>query len=86
MKLKNFSIYDFKYHFKKNRAIYFMLLFCFFIGVVLGIVVIFSSDNYIKLLTSDNRILYAYINGSAETAVLFWKKLIMLTPERVLSC
>lgn len=61
-----------------------MLLFCFFVGLVIGVVVIFSSDNYIKLLTTENKILYSYINGSAETAVLFWKKLILFFTPLVL--
>lgn len=53
-----------------------MFLFCFILGLILGLVVIFSSDNYLKLLTSENKIMYPLINGTAEKSVLFWKKLL----------
>lgn len=76
MKIKNISSFDVKFYFKRNKAIYFMFLFCFFVGIVLGFIVMLSSDNYLKLLTTENKILYPFINGTAETAVLFWKKLL----------
>lgn len=52
-----------------------MFLFCFLIGIVVGFVLVFSSDNYLKLLTSENKTLYTFINGTAETGGIFWKKL-----------
>lgn len=53
-----------------------MFLFCFVLGLILGLVIMFSSDNYLKLLTSENKIMYPFINGTAEKSVLFWKKLL----------
>ncbi len=76
MKLKLFSKLDLKFYLKQHRMIYFMFLLCFFLGVVVGFVIMFSSDNFLKLLTSENKSLYPFINGTAETGVLFWKKLI----------
>lgn len=64
-----------RFHFRQNKTMYFMFLFCVVLGMVLGFVVIFSSDNYLKLLTSESKKLYPYINGTAETMVLFWKGL-----------
>ena len=69
-------MFDVRFYFKQNRMIYFMFLFCFILGLVLGLVIMFSSDNYLKLLTSENKIMYPFINGTAEKSVLFWKKLL----------
>ena len=81
MNIKRFSSFDLKYHFKQNQTIYFMFLFCMIVGIVVGFVIIFSSTNYITLLTSESKMIYPFINGTAETAVYFWKRLLLfLTP------
>ena len=43
------------------------------VGLVFGFVVVFANDGYLKLLNSENKSLYAYITGTAETGAIFWK-------------
>lgn len=52
-----------------------MFLFCMLVGIVLGFVVVFAndSDSYLKLLNSENKSLYSYITGTAETGAIFWR-------------
>lgn len=60
------SIYDLKYYFEKNKKIYLFFLFFFFIGIIVGIVIAFSSDSYLTLLTSKDKVLFDYVNGKAD--------------------
>ena len=54
---------------------------CIFIGVVIGLIIVFSNENYHLILSSRNKLLYSYINGSAEIGELFWGQLLkFLTP------
>lgn len=58
-----------------------MLFLCLIIGLVFGIVVAASSDEFLNLITSKNKTLYSYINGSADYFKVFWKRfLIFLAP------
>lgn len=74
MNIKNVSVNDIKYHFKKNSGIYFAFFLFFIIGIIFGILIVCGGDNYVKLLTSDSKVLYSYINGTASLSSIFWKK------------
>ena len=74
-------MFDVRFHIKQNRKIYFMLFLCLIAGVVFGIAVAASSDEFLNLITSKNKTLYSYINGSADYFKIFWKRfLIFLAP------
>ena len=74
-------MFDVRFHIKHNRKIYFMLFLCLIVGVVFGIAVAASSDEFLNLITSKNKTLYSYINGSADYFKIFWKRfLIFLAP------
>lgn len=64
--LTKYSLYDLKYYFLKNKKIYLFFLFFFFIGIIVGIVIAFSSDSYLTLLTSKDKVLFDYVNGKAS--------------------
>ncbi len=40
----------------------------------MGIIIACTGDGYVHLLTSENKILYSVINGSVNSAALFWKR------------
>ena len=76
--MKKFEILptDIGFYFKKNRRFFFVFLICFLVGQVLGIIFVCSSDSYLNLISSSNKILTSYVNGSASYGGLFWSKLI----------
>lgn len=64
--LKEFSLFDFKYYFKRNKKIYFFFLFFFFIGIFVGLMIAISSDSYLSLLSSKDKLFYDYVNGKVD--------------------
>jgi len=78
VKIKRLDIYDIKIYIKKHLLIYISFLVLFLVGVFFGVVIGLSSENFLKLLTSNNKILFSIINGTIGTGSLFWKKLIQL--------
>lgn len=64
--LKDFSLFDLKYYFKKNKKIYLFFLFFFFIGLIVGVLVAVSSDSYLSLLSTKDKIFYDYVNGKID--------------------
>ena len=64
--IAKYSIYDLKYFFQKNKRIYLCFLFFFLIGIIIGIVVAFSSDSYVSLLNTKDKVFYDYVNGKAD--------------------
>ena len=62
----NFSIYDVGYFFKKNQKIIFFFLIFFVIGIICGVVIAGSSDSYLSLLTSSDKVFFDYVNGKAN--------------------
>lgn len=60
-----------KNHFKQNASFYLGFLSAFVIGIVIGLVVAFSTDTYINILVSSNRVLHLYINGTAHIGTIF---------------
>ena len=61
-----------------------MLFFCFILGVVLGIVVAVSSDDYLAIINSSNKNLYSLINGTGDWLKIFWKQIKLFTAPIIL--
>lgn len=81
VKLKNLSSYDVKLYIKKHSSLYTFYLIMFLVGVFFAVAISMSSNEYLKLLTKDNKILYSIINGTHSVGKLFWKELkIMIMP------
>lgn len=57
---------------------------CVFVGAIIGLIIVFSSGNFHLILSSKNKLLYSYINGSAELGGLFWSQLIKFLAPLVL--
>ena len=72
----NFLKSDIKSHIEKNKAIYLMLLFCFFVGIILGLVVSISKTSFLGLLNVKDKTFINLINGTSSPVALFWKSLI----------
>ena len=64
--LLNLSLFDLKYYLRKNKKIYLFFLFFFFIGIVIGVFVSISSDSYLSLLTTKDKLFYDYVNGKID--------------------
>ncbi len=75
MKFLNFSGTDIRLHLKRNRGIYFAFMMFFLIGVFIAIIVVSSNESYLSLMTSKNKTLYSYINGTANISELFWNQI-----------
>ena len=60
-----------KNHFKQNASLYFGFLSAFIIGIAIGFVITFSTDTYINILVSSNRVLHLFINGTAHIGTIF---------------
>ena len=41
-------------------------LFFFLLGIIIGLVVSFSSDNYLSILTTKDKVFFDYVNGKAN--------------------
>ena len=65
MKVKDF-IYDIKYFFKENRKIFFGFLLFVLIGIVIGIFISVSTDSYLSLLTTKEKLFFDYANGKID--------------------
>jgi len=77
VKLSILSTFDVKYHFRQNRGYYISFIVSFFVGLIIGIVVLFTTESYLNLLTTENKILFTYINGTANSFGIFSEKLLV---------
>lgn len=68
-----FSKNDLRFYFEKNKAIYFMLLFCFFLGIAIAIIISLSKSSYLGLLNIKNKVVINMINGSISLENTFWE-------------
>ena len=75
MKISRCIKFDIKEYFKNNLSLYISFLIVFLVGVIFGIINSLSSDNYLKILTKENKILYSFINGSLKVGSIFGKYL-----------
>lgn len=76
MKNLNISKFDIGQHFKKNSGLYISFLITITISIVVAVIILISSDGYLNLIVSKNKILYGLINGTTSIKDLFWDKLI----------
>lgn len=67
--------YDVRYHFRQNSGRYIAFSVFAILGIAIGIFVVFSNENYLSLLSTNNKILYTFINGTANTTQIFGRKL-----------
>lgn len=54
------------------------------IGLILGLIISFVSDSYYNLLTSSNKVIYKMLNGTIDSSVLFWNKLLVFLVPLIL--
>lgn len=76
MKLFNIDFRDIGYHFRKNSGYYLTFVCIIFVSLIVGLVIVFSSDGYLSLLVSKNKNLYNYINGTIKFNEIFLRQLI----------
>jgi len=50
-----------------------MLFLCFFIGIVIGIMIALSKSSYLGLLNIKNKNMINYINGTISPIAIFWE-------------
>lgn len=62
----NFSLYDIWYYLKKNQKIFIFFLIFLLLGIIVGIIIASSSDTYLSLLTTSDKVFYDYVNGKAS--------------------
>lgn len=72
VKIIDISKRDVSYHFKRNKCNYILFLICIILSVIISLVLVFESDNYLNLLTSNNKILSLLINGKSKSFSLFF--------------
>ncbi len=68
----NFSKHDIKEHIEKNKTIYLVLLFCFFIGLIAGLIIAITKASYLGLLYIKNKNMINIINGNISLISVFW--------------
>ena len=61
-----FIIEDIVNFFKKNQKVFFTFLIFLTLGLVVGIIIAFSSDSYLSLLTTSNKTFFDYVNGKVD--------------------
>ena len=54
-----------------------MFFVAFVIGVIIGLIITFVGSSYYNFLTSSNKIVYSMMNGTIDSSVLFWEKLLV---------
>ena len=73
---QNFPFYEIKYFFKKNQKIYISFLIFLLLGIALGIIIASSSDSYLSLLTSSDKLFYDYVNGKVSFSKQFTRMIV----------
>ncbi len=67
-----------KEHFRHLKGVYVVCLICFGVGILIGILLAFSSEGYLSLLVAKNKVLYNMINGIADIKEQFWSRFFAL--------
>lgn len=78
MKINKISVYDVKFYLKRHSLSYISFLVLLLVGVVFGVLIGLASDNYLKILNKENKVLYSIINGAFSSGSFFGKKLVQL--------
>ena len=63
-------------HLKKCKTIFVFLAISILLGLILGLVLVFSDVGYTGVLAFSNKNIFAYINGTATSLNIFFEKLI----------
>lgn len=64
-----------KYYLSKRKKSYFFGLLFVFIGIVVGVFIVASSDRYLSLIKADDKVLFDFINGKAVFSKQFFRLL-----------
>lgn len=67
---------DINFYFRENKSYYIAFFMCLIFGIIVGMFVVFSSDTYLDLATSSDKVLFSIINGSSGVGELFWSQLL----------
>ena len=51
---------------------------CFVLGVIIGLIIAFSTEGYLELLNTDSKILIKMINGTGGYSSVFWSRLLSI--------
>lgn len=78
MRINKISKYDVKLYFRQNKISYILFAVALIIGLIIGLIISFTNDSYLNLLSSENKILYSIINGTANSADVFFDKFFVL--------
>lgn len=77
----NFTQGDLRYYIKKNRKFYSAFLVFFVLGIVIGVLICVSTNSYLSLLSSSDKVFFDYVKGSIsysyEATKLIFKLLIV---------
>ena len=76
MRLSRFSKRDIHLHFRNNGGYYLAFLLAIITGIILAVVILISNDAYLGLVVSKNKLIYAFINGTASKGSVFFDVLI----------
>lgn len=62
-------------HFKLHLRYYITTFSFFVVGLLFGVVLIFSDFNYMAILKTSDNVLYDYITGTANNSLIFYSNL-----------
>lgn len=62
---------------KENKNLFIVVAIFCAIGVAIGMLVFFSGNSFLTILTSKHQNLISYITGSAKLSKLFWSNLFL---------
>lgn len=65
------DINEIKYYLYRKRKIYFLGLIFIVIGIILGIVMAVSSDRFVTILKTDDKVLFDFIKGKVSFSSQF---------------
>ena len=64
---------DIKRYIYSNRAYYIYFGMSFFIGLIVGIVLSLTNESFYELLSSNKKLVFSIMNGTADYLSIFWK-------------
>lgn len=62
----NFTFSDIKFFLEKNKKYLFWFFISFVVGVIIGIVLVISSNSYLSVLSSADKVIYDYMKGNVN--------------------
>lgn len=64
---------EIKFYFRQTKIYYIFFGVSFFVGVIIGLILAFTSSFHLQLLHSGDKIIFTLLNGTANYSGLFWK-------------